>query len=761
MASIQYKKNQVIATEGQSLSYLYLILRGSVSVSFPGGSYTLTKGDVIGICEAASDVHLFTYTAAEDTVTASYAYSGIDSLENLFPDNKDLAGLFCLSAFKQINHLLKQYNMMVFEYGTFYHSCREDYASYENFCKQNMFEPKPLPLLEEFGPLDAEQPIEDWLISYYSGVYQSLVSGGAAKIAQIPAVAVGLVGKTALDALTCTSACRDLLEYRQTYYQLYLNHSAEDLFALCTGLYFKLNPEHPDRQPLYSTISHIMLELLSGNYSNEELAQQRIREFHTKNNAQTPAQSSSGAEKDSGDAGTSYMSYLAGSLDTILTYSEIDTKLAVSFKEQIAAYKQLTDHASTEEPVSLLRRRITETFYTLYEAVFLKSLKDSDIPAPVRMFLYFGYVDEELAGEANLAPLYTLATSLEEDMRPGVYTLYHWLKAVYRGEKEPSRNQFDEDYTDHILSMKAAKKITDLQAKQLLQDRDQKLLYELKNMFPVVNKVSCGRISTYCPVFADHQVMKALKSCYVTPLAVTQAIEKIRTYDFSAFYRETLYSNEKAGIPKEFIHVECLPDVILMPNIGTRGVMWQEIEGKKRTTPARMMLSIFQLEDLNHILVRLTGEYRWEMCKRVQGARWNDISERSLTSEYFDYVQFYRKNHDLSTDAKEKIKTALQKARNNFKEMFLMDYTTWILHERSGSPRMNKVARQILFTYCPFNAETRQALSGNPIYKELSDRYDIMLKRRSHHVDTVIQKLRNSGNSVPEELENEKNFILM
>ena len=40
-----------------------------------------------------------------------------------------------------------------------------------------------------------------------------------------------------------------------------------------------------------------------------------------------------------------------------------------------------------------------------------------------------------------------------------------------------------------------------------------------------------------------------------------------------------MYANVEAGIPKEVIHVEVLPDFILMPNVGNRGVMWQEIEG--------------------------------------------------------------------------------------------------------------------------------------------------------------------------------------
>ena len=139
--------------------------------------------------------------------------------------------------------------------------------------------------------------------------------------------------------------------------------------------------------------------------------------------------------------------------------------------------------------------------------------------------------------------------------------------------------------------------------------------------------------------------------------------------------------------------------------------MWQEIEGKKRTTPARMMCSIFHMEELTQSLIHLTGEFRWEMCKRVQGGRWNDVSEPSLTSEYCDYIQFYRRNKELSAEAKEKIKNQLGRVRNSFKEMFVTDYIMWMRYESGGSPRLNKVSRNILFSYCPFSSFRKKSYS--------------------------------------------------
>ena len=196
-----------------------------------------------------------------------------------------------------------------------------------------------------------------------------------------------------------------------------------------------------------------------------------------------------------------------------------------------------------------------------------------------------------------------------------------------------------------------------------------------------------------------------------------------------------------------------------MPNYGARGVMWQEIEGKKRNSPARMMFSIFHMEDINTSLIRLAGEFRWEMCKRIQGYRWNDVADRSLTSEYFDYIQFYRKNNELTTEMKERVKQSLQRAKNSFKEMFIRDYILWILFEGTGSPRLNKVARRILFTYCPFSRDIRSKLSGNPQYGDIIQRYELHTSQKVHRFEQISQKLKNAGTQVPTYISDELLFF--
>ena len=172
-------------------------------------------------------------------------------------------------------------------------------------------------------------------------------------------------------------------------------------------------------------------------------------------------------------------------------------------------------------------------------------------------------------------------------------------------------------------------------------------------------------------------------------------------------------------------------------------------------------MDFFSQEDIQVLLVRMTGEYRWEICRRTQGARWNDLSDPSLTSEYCDYIQFYKKNNELSPEAKEKIKTALTKARNSFKEMFVRDYIIWVLYEGKGSPRMNKLARKILFTYCPFPKEIRDKLISNPLYGEVIEKWKLKKAQEIHRFSNAVKKIENSGKNVPEELRRQQAFLEM
>ena len=127
--------------------------------------------------------------------------------------------------------------------------------------------------------------------------------------------------------------------------------------------------------------------------------------------------------------------------------------------------------------------------------------------------------------------------------------------------------------------------------------------------------------------------------------------------------------------------------------------------------------------EIFHSFLTLFGRYHWELCKTLQGTAWNNIAVPSLTSEYCDYIQFYRKNKDLSSDKKEALKNQFTRCRNNMREIFVYDYIIWMKYESAGAIRLNKIARRMLATHCPFSKDIRDKISSQPIFDEAMSRF--------------------------------------
>lgn len=758
MAGITLDKGKRIYNNGQPMTALHLIAKGKVLAEYPGGTYPLGKGDVIGICELCSEVHFLGYITLEETVILTYPINNMDALEDLLQKHPDVARLFLLSLFHQINTLMEQSSLSEMNCTSLHQNLTEDYEKYNTLCSRYRIQPRTLEIQNETATFISADSADVWLNTYYMGL-QNIYSGsgeGAKALMLEPGVSLGMLRKGSLDFRKTYSVLDEHFHYRSRVAGYYFSPSGNDLFDFLTSLYYRLGQNNEDAAGLYADLNRIIRQFENDPSLDKAQVASRIKSFRS-NLSTMSVPEEEAAARDEG-TNSAILQELAGSMNTILEYAGFDLEMAESFRKNVNTYKSLEDKNAMDDSCVRLRRKLTQEFYALYSISFERAAAASNIPLPVKMFLYFGYVDEELAGAANCIKLYQLACSIEDQSHFGVYTLYHWLLAIFKGEKYPSRNEFDEDYTDYIHKQKASGNISAAEAASMENTPMSKVNYELKNMFPQVNKMTCGRITTFCPLFSADNVLKDLNSAFVTTAQLSKAFEMIKSIDYSAFYRESLDYENIDVMGKETIHLEYLPDIILMPNIGIRGVMWQEIEGKKRNSPGRMFFSIFHMEDINTSLIRLTGEFRWEMCKRIQGSRWNDVTERSLTSEYFDYIQFYRKNHELSNEAKEKVRNSLQRAKNSFKEMFVRDYIIWVLFEGNGSPRLNKVARKILLTYCPFPAALSASMEQNPIYTELMSRQKILTGQRLHRLDMLKQKMQSSNIPVPATLEAEFNF---
>lgn len=751
MAAKEFPAGTQLIQSEQPINALHVIAKGTVKATYPGGEFYLSKGDVIGVCELFYDSHFISY-ATEDACTIVSYHCSRQQLSTIMHANPDMTNLIVTSLFRQFHEIFDQYELIRFDCDNFYHYLMDSYSEYLSFCSKHQLSSRALPDLDSLSELVLEEDIESWLNGFYSQL-RRMVSSIPIKD-QKPDFLVGLALRASQDIYQVISVCRVMYDYKSDIANLLMNENRLDLFDLYASVLYKIGAHDEDSNTLIASLGTMMIQLEGQPSIDQAMYRQRVTEYRARLSALNEESDAPEQEKVSAD-----IPELKDSLNTILTYSGCDEETAQAFRKAIDQLRRMTDKNSTDDASRRLRLTVTKLFYQIYEKAFFRSVSDFTIPKVIQMFFNFGYVDEQLAGQENAAYLYSIVDNLATDTSRRVYSIYEWLRAIYDGRKTPSRNEFDTDYLAYVHELKITGKITAEQEVSMQKDREKQVSFELQNLFPCVNKITFGRISTFSPVFSDHNVLKDLSSCLVTAEKIEQSLNHVRSVDFSAFYRDVIYTNPDLGIGKEYVGVEVLPDIILMPNVGVRSVMWQEIEGRKRTTPARMMVSIFHLEDLNTSLVRMTGDFRWEMCKRIQGARWNDISDPSLTSEYFDYIQFYRKNRDLSPDAKDKIKLAMQKAKNSYKEMFIRDYISWIIYEGSGSPRLNKVARTILFTYCPFTKEIRDRLKSNPLYKETMDRYDIKLGQKIHHFNNLFQKLKNMGAEVPAEIAKQRQYL--
>ncbi len=803
---IAFPQGKIIYSAGQKVDTFYIIRKGCVRVSFPGGSYTLRSGDVIGIWEIGNGITSMEYQVEEDMEALNYPF-GAAQMKRLFDSSVEVMKCFMSSCFRQFNEILVQYRAFREEGVGLEKSLHDNFETYCSLCEKYGIKPWGTAYASNPELSAVKEDIPLWVKGYY-GTFERITASWEYQKTDFDFL-YGFFAKISTDVRGILLLSQKLFGHQKAICKYLMNEDGECLLNALFALYERImdsgsggsddilfvrgsmddmlqqfEKRGGDIKLQKERIVKRILEIESG-VRSEKAPEEIPVEDADLEDALAMEEEAAGEPADEGAAGQAPEKVsaaqpqnqempeipaeelmkepeedLGNSLDVILEFAGSGEELRESFKAHVEKYKKMPNKGGTEDDVRILRQELTKEFNQIYCDAFLSSV-EKEVPKVVRMFFAFGYVDEELAGKQNAVWLYNMVDRLPTDPDQGVYTIYQWLKEVYAQRKEPSRNEFDTDYVGYLLEQKRMGNITAEEQKELLTDSVAKVKFELENLFPVVNKITYGRLSTFCPLYSAHNVMKPMESMLVSAGKISQILQGIREKDYGAYYRESMYANVEAGIPKEVIHVEVLPAFILMPNVGNRGVMWQEIEGKRRSTPSRMLFSIFQLEDLEAILIRLTGEFRWEMCKRIQGARWNDLSEKSLTSEYFDYIQFYKKNSELSTDAKEKIKTDLGRTKNNFQEMFLRDYLLWIMFESNSSPRLNKVARGIFFTYCTFTSPVRQKLRANPLYQDLVDRGEIKMKQKRHKMENICQKLRTQGKEIPEEIQKEMDFMNM
>lgn len=758
MAVVNIEKGKHFIKSGDKVTELYWIVQGSVLQVLSNKKIVIDKGYMIGLAEGTTGVFTCDYVTNEDCVIYSYQYEKEEDLKKIFEAQPKNAVVFLMSAVRGADATLRRYAEHWTLCHKFYTFTSELYRQYKIICEKLKIEEKPFSKMDYFEPLSLETKVRKSKIDYFASLAKMPKAIMDAFYGKDNALIVGEI----IHAGECMNQSVPLIEEMYQYLldnqDILLNEQKNDLFALYFDLTKRAAAQGMELALFQKKIMTIVEFAKMCKIYDKESIETRFAEFESYDFSKAAEEVSKAEQEEAEEEieeppmGDEWLTY-------ILKYASYDEEKCKRAVMMIEEYRELPDMYSTSDEVRKLRRDIAKMFYDVYMRVFKRSVKQSKIPTIVKMFLNFGFMDVTLAGEDNVSELYELAETIEEKCKSSnVYTAYEWLKSIYAGENEPSKNEFDLDYVGYLREQKRMGEITATQEKAFLDDNWNKTVYEMDNMFKSTNRATYGKFATFQPALCEEDLINSPTSMLITVDRLNDALDYLRSVDYSLFYHEIVFSDPDHGITKETLQKEILPYIILMPNAGSRSMMWQETAGSRRDTPARFIMPILTVVEPREMMTELCGRYRWEMCRKIQGMRWNDVTERSLTSEYCDYMQFYRKNHDLSAETKEKIKNALVKAKNNYREVFVKDYQCWIKYEAKGSCRLNKVAREIVFTYCPFSKDIRKVLEGNPMYQNLFEKYEIFKQRKLRHVTNFYDKYQKSGGTITQEMQDNLDF---
>lgn len=735
----QIPKGTEIFLENEPAAYVCVVIRGRVSATGEAVKLSFGPGSFIGVYDLFVGHYISGYVTEEDTML--YAFPATDRLSLvsvLENNNKDYRGLMVNSltkCFYELSHINQQFHTTA---GELYTLLSESYEKYKGFCRDAGEGVVTLPALEQIEEYQEEDAMDRSRFPYYEDLAK--VPADIQKSFFACGTTISMVHITEISGLIAALMVdtRYLCDYLMEHFSCLYNEGSQNLLSLSIRLASEIGKKGRPVAGLQGLVDKLLdefnrMEKLLTRYMSDPpgINRERLEKMYTAmlTNEELEESEETVSEDDV------YRS-LKGSMQQIIDYSGATKEQMAAFVDYINQFVLSKDRMTAEDSGRLLRRKIAEGFYPLYRLVFLRSLKEKgELPKAVELFLNFGYLDERLLTKAQIVELCRLKMTSGNSYHCTIFTIPEWLYAVYTGKRQPSKNEFDLEYVEMLREQRKTGEITAEDEKKYAADPLRRLDYEISNMFRCNHRVVNGQPSTFVPVLCSEQMLSAPGRALVTKDRMGQMIEKYREIDYSVFYRELGYADEELKIEKEQIMQEIIPDVILFPACGQNAAMWQEMSCKRRDSGGRFLFPILLEGSLDDLVVRTFGRYRWEICRTMQGSSWNNIQVKSLTSEYSDYIQFYRKNKDLSEERKEKVKQQIAKGKNNYREIFVQDYELWIKSEAMGGIRLNKVAREILAMYCPFNKEIRNALETQPAFADALGRFKRETVKKTREIE--------------------------
>ena len=468
--------------------------------------------------------------------------------------------------------------------------------------------------------------------------------------------------------------------------------------------------------------------------------------------ATSPTASSEGrASRDSGAILPQYKN----SLHQIFEFALSDKEFQTNFLKTLNIFKTMKNPFDTEIEGRKVRRSLARFYWELFSQVFVRSKSQPTIPLPAKLMLHFGFLDESLMDEPQIPELHDLLSRSAEQSRVPIYYEEEFLTGILEGKFSPSISEMGLTYEQHLLEQSKTKgKDRD---KTSTDEKINKVLYEIAHRTTTTVSVCSGSTATAFPILTSMIMKGSPTNFHISKKKLESIILSLREIDFSVFYRETAAKLDNA---REVIEEEVVPNFLLLPGMGTKTMLWQELDGPNRKSRGRIVVPTLFMGDLMKNMAHTFACFRYELNRSIKGGGWRDPVEGGLTGIYLDYVQFYKKNSKLSVEAKEKITEKFRGLRDD-RSRFAEDYIMWVLFEKDGIPKLNTVVRDIFYKHIRFKKEIRDKLCSMPAFSEIANRFRNVYNRDITQYERRFKKYRDEMGNLPDVLQKFMDYMNM
>jgi hypothetical protein len=448
----------------------------------------------------------------------------------------------------------------------------------------------------------------------------------------------------------------------------------------------------------------------------------------------------------------------------IISYSGLDPEKAKEFVSMILKLKEMKNPLDPDQDARKLRKNIGKIYWDIYERSFKKFHgENQEGPVPVKLMLKYGFFDENFLDDSHIAFLFNIKEEQPKSKQVPVCFGIDHLGRIFKKEAPTSMDELGQSYFEKLktdIKGLEAKKESELPPE--IDTMDARLKYEMAAMFEPNVRLTSGSPGTHLPMFTKYHITTPLDKAFISVSTLEKAVEDILKIDYTPFYREVSYKNEEKGIKGEMVNVSVCPDFILVPSYGTKVMMWQELTiyrgpGSKESK-GRITVPIFASGDIKTMLMEAIAAFRWELTKNILGSEWNNIAVPSITSEYSDYVQFFKKNKELSAELKEKLASEFKRFRSD-RDRYANDYLQWMRYEADGTPRLNKVVRGIFYKHIPFAKPIRDKISTQPAYADFHNKFKNIKTRTLKELEGKYKKFMDASGKLPPQLQQNMDFF--